>query len=121
MNWTELNSATWKSTKSVHLVLLNDHLLVAAKKRGKTSNEPRRAVADRCWNLADIEVNEITGDRAGTRGALQVTRGREVAVYSAGEGRDSERTSFMQAIKRAAIDLHNRSRQGESPYRGNHS
>jgi len=102
--------------KSVHLILLNDHLLVAAKKRGKTSTEPRRAVADRCWNLADIEVNEIMGDKPGTPGVLQITRGREVAVYSAGEGRDSERTSFMQAIKRAAIDLHNKRKQGEGSY-----
>lgn len=89
---------------------------MAAKKRGKTSNQPRRSVADRCWHLADIEVKEISGDKSGTLGALQVTRGREVAVYSAGEGRDSERTAFMQAFKRAAIDLHNRRKHGDSSY-----
>lgn len=114
-NWTELNSATWKATKPVHLILLNDHLLVAAKKRGKTADQPRRSVADRCWNLADISVKEVTGDRS-SQGTLQVVRGREVAMYTPGEGREGEGASFIQAIKRATIDLHNRRRQADASY-----
>lgn len=112
LNWTELNAATWKPTKTVHLILLNDHLLVAAKKRGNaTSVQSRRSVADRCWNLADIEVNALDEDQDGqnaTSGAVQIIRGREVAFYAPGEGRASERASFIQAFKRANIDLHNR-------------
>ena len=117
LNWTELNAATWKSTKAVHLILLNDHLLVATKKRSKaTAMQPRKSVADRCWNLADIEVKELLEDRRGPKvksGALQVIRGREVAVYSAGEGRDSERSAFLKAFKRANIDLYNHRKQSE--------
>ena len=112
LNWTELNAATWKPTKTVHLILLNDHLLIAARKRGKASAEVRKSIADRCWSLADIEINELS-EEAGESGAIQVLRGREVAVYAAGEGRKSERTTFIQAFKRAAIDLHNRRKQSE--------
>src|SRR5277367_5451648 len=79
LNWTELNAATWKPTKTVHLILLNDHLLVAARKRGKAaSSQSRKSIADRCWNLADIELNALNGGRDGqnaTSGALQVIRG----------------------------------------------
>lgn len=117
LNWTELNAATWKPTKTVHLILLNDHLLIAARKRGKASTQVRKSIADRCWNLADIEVNELsedTGDVGGsTSGAIQIIRGREVAVYAAGEGRKGERTTFIQSFKRAAIDLHNKRKQSE--------
>jgi len=112
LNWTELNAATWKPTKTVHLILLNDHLLVAARKRGKAaSKETRTSVADRCWNLTDIEINELNGDRDGPSASLQIIRGREVAVYSPPEGRLSERANFVQTFKRATIDLHNKRRQ----------
>src|SRR5437667_4870577 len=118
LNWTELNAATWKPTKTVHLILLNDHLLVAARKRGKAaSSQSRKSVADRCWNLADIELNALSEDREGlnsTSGALQVIRGREIAVYAPPEGRVSERASFIQAFKRATIDLHNKRKQTEA-------
>lgn len=112
LSWTELNAATWKPTKTVHLILLNDHLLIAARKRGKASAQVRKSIADRCWSLADIEINEL-GEEAGELGAIQVIRGREVAVYAAGEGRKSEQTAFIQAFKRAAIDLHNKRKQSE--------
>jgi exocyst complex component 8 len=117
LNWTELNTATWKPTKIVHLILLNDHLLVAAKKRGKASTHSRRSVVDHCWNLADIEVREILEDRDGRHasgGALQVTLGREVLVYTPPEGYESERTSFLQAFKMANIDLYNKRKQTEA-------
>lgn len=117
--WTELNIATWKSVKTVHLILLNDHLLVAAKKRGKAaSTQPHKSIADRCWSLTDIELNVLAKDRTGpnsvpTSGAIQVVFGREVAVYSPGEGGASECAAFLQAFKRATIDLHNKRKQSE--------
>ena len=118
LNWTELNAATWKPTKTVHLILLNDHLLVAARKRGKAaSSQSRKSIADRCWNLADIEVNSLNEERGGpnaTSGALQVIRGREIAVYAPPEGRISECASFIQAFKRATIDLYNKRKQTEA-------
>jgi exocyst complex component 8 len=112
LNWTELNSATWKPTKIVHLILLNDHLLIAARKTGRASGSTRKSVADRCWNLLDVEINSLKETRLGAAdGALQVTRGREVAVYAPPEGRAAEQSSFIQAFKRANADLHNKRRQ----------
>jgi exocyst complex component 8 len=118
LNWTELNAATWKPTKTVHLILLNDHLLVAARKRSKATStqQVRNSVADRCWNLADIEIRDFSEEREGpssSSGAIQVIRGREIAVYAPGEGRTSEQTAFIQAFKRANIDLHNKRKQLE--------
>ncbi|GME57429.1 Vps51/Vps67 [Neofusicoccum parvum] len=41
--WVELNAATWKVRRRVHLILLNDHLLVAAeKKRAEGSSQNAR-------------------------------------------------------------------------------
>jgi hypothetical protein len=117
LDWTELNTATWKPIKTVHLILLNDNLLVAAKKRGKISVQSRRSVADHCWNLADIELREILEEPDGRRtsgGALQVTMGREVVIYAPPEGRESERASFLQAFKRASIDLYNKRKQTDA-------
>src|SRR6202012_2433874 len=36
--WVELNSATWKPRRKVHLILLNDHLLIAAEKKKPQEN-----------------------------------------------------------------------------------
>jgi len=111
--WTELNAATWKPTKSVHLILLNDHVLVAAKKR--KAKETRRSVADKCWHLADVEITELQEEvPSAIGGALQISRGREVAVYAPGEGREKERVSFIQAFKRANIDLYNKRKHSEA-------
>lgn len=113
LHWTELNAATWKPTKSVHLILLNDHVLVAAKKR--KARETRRSVADKCWHLADVEISELQDDVPGAiGGALQISRGREVAVYAPGEGRENERVSFIKAFKRANIDLYNKRKHTEA-------
>jgi len=115
LNWTELNSATWKPTKTVHLILLNDHLLIAARKRSKTASGTRKSVADRCWNLLDIEISSLKETGLGAAdAAIQVTRGREIAVYAPPQGRAAEQTSFIQAFKRANIDLHNKRRQTDA-------
>jgi hypothetical protein len=97
------------------MILLNDHL-VAAKKRRKASTQSRRSVVDHCWNLADIELREILDQdgRHASGGALQVTLGREVLVYTPPEGYESERTLFLHAFKQANIDLYNKQKQTEA-------
>ncbi|KAK5321616.1 exocyst complex component exo84 [Exophiala xenobiotica] len=64
--WIELDSATWKPRRPVHLVLLNDHLLVASKKRKKIDPNlphqgpaPTKLVAEECWPLAEIDVIDM--------------------------------------------------------------
>ncbi|KAF4555447.1 Exocyst component 84-like protein [Elsinoe fawcettii] len=81
--WVELNAATWKPRRRVHLILLNDHLLIATEKKraeGLPSTSPnlsnnRRVsmyggpnsaaapttlVADRCFPLSDITMSDIS-------------------------------------------------------------
>lgn len=64
--WIELDSATWKPKRPIHLVLLNDHLLVASKKRKKIDPNvpqagpaPTKNVAEECWPLGEIEVVDM--------------------------------------------------------------
>lgn len=66
-HWAELDSATWKPRRPVHLVLLNDHLLVAAKKRKRVDQSspnhrgpvPTKLVAEECWPLQDIDMIDL--------------------------------------------------------------
>lgn len=72
-NWVELDSATWKPRRAVHIVLLNDHLLVASKKRMRVDQSnpnhrgpvPTRLVAEFCWPLSDIDMLDL-GANLGT-------------------------------------------------------
>ena len=115
LNWVELNAATWKPIKTVHLILLSDHLLVAARKRSKATSTPvRKSIADKCWNLEDIELDDLSENQNATDGAIQVRQGRETTIYSPGEGRGSERSVFIEAFKRATLDLYNKQKHNES-------
>lgn len=66
-HWVELDSATWKPRRPVHIVLLNDHLLVAAKKRKRVDQSnpnhrgpvPTKLVAEECWPLQDIDMIDL--------------------------------------------------------------
>lgn len=55
---TALNPATYRPEHSIHLVLLDDVLLVA-KQRQKRTGGPAKLVADRCWTLADLVVQDL--------------------------------------------------------------
>ncbi|KAJ5352753.1 hypothetical protein N7452_001727 [Penicillium brevicompactum] len=69
-NWVELDSATWKPRRVVHIVLLNDHLLVASKKRMRVDQNnsnhrgpvPTRLVAESCWPLSDIDMIDLAAN-----------------------------------------------------------
>lgn len=81
--WIELDSATWKPKRPIHIFLLNDHLLVASKKRKKldpnvpqTGPAPTKLVAEECWPLGDIEVIDMAADS----GQLSPQEGKAVAT-----------------------------------------
>lgn len=78
--WVELNVATWKAKRRVHIILLNDHLLVAVEKKSAeaVSQNPREAevlsnnahtqhVAYRCWPLQDVQLIDLAGDSVNTK------------------------------------------------------
>ena len=78
--WVELNVATWKAKRRVHIILLNDHLLVAIEKKsaegasqspkdtGSLSNHAHvQHVAYRCWPLQDVQLIDLAGDSDNTK------------------------------------------------------
>ena len=85
--WVELDSATWKAKRPVHIVLLNDHLLIASVKRKRTDpNDPNqkgpaptKLVAEECWPLQDIELTDL-GANLAAAGASVVADERDIGT-----------------------------------------
>ncbi|KAI5855838.1 Cullin repeat-like-containing domain protein [Tricharina praecox] len=94
-HWVELNAATWKPRRIVHMVLLNDHLLIATvkKKRVDASSAPASSrtpntknVADKCWGLSEIDMVDLSSDatqssRKSVSNAISLRVGKEAFVY----------------------------------------
>lgn len=60
--WLEVNVGTWKTTKAIHLFILNDLMLIATKKSSSgqdsgTSGKKLQAIL--CWPLQEIKLSEI--------------------------------------------------------------
>jgi exocyst complex component 8 len=79
-HWVELDSATWKPRRPVHIVLLNDNLLVASKKRKRmdpnnpqTGPAPTKLVAEECWSLQEIDLIDLGANigQGGAEGAME--------------------------------------------------
>lgn len=62
--WYQLHAATWKPLQPIHIVLLNDHLLIATKKKSRnetlTVQSGPSLVADKCWPLAEIQLEDLS-------------------------------------------------------------
>jgi exocyst complex component 8 len=122
-NWIELDSATWKPKRPVHIVLLNDHILVASKKRKRIDPNapqqgpaPTKLVAEECWPLQDIEIIDMAANVAN---GGQVTPAEERAITSAltirsggrsltyrHEKRDEKaKAGLLSALRKAIEDL----------------
>ncbi|AOA65281.1 Exocyst complex component [Komagataella phaffii CBS 7435] len=67
--WFELNSATMKPLQPAHLFILNDHVLIATRKKLKTKiNETgnqvgnkslKQLIATQCWPIRDLSVKKL--------------------------------------------------------------
>jgi exocyst complex component 8 len=123
-NWVELNAATWKARRTVQMVLLNDHLLLAVlkKKRADPSANARprddlpdlKLVAERCWPLSEIEMVDLSPtasehESASRRGreavsnAINVRVGKESFVYRNDEA--DVKVKLLLAFKKTKEDL----------------
>lgn len=130
--WTELDAATWKAKKPIHLILLNDNLLVAARRRKRVDPNlakqgmkvPTKIVAERCMPLQEIDIIDLqTGvrdlpSRSGssqqqTAGAISVRHGAESFTYRRDQPDGSQLTDLIFAFKRAAEELR-RTEQAET-------
>ncbi|CAF9939980.1 MAG: exocyst complex component exo84 [Alectoria fallacina] len=121
--WLELDAATWKAKRYAHIFLLNDHLMVATKRKRRidpnamTNSDAgpmssSRTVADKCWPLQDIDVVDLasTGssgisDRGGMSKAISIRYGHESFTYRSDKSSVTEKTNLLQAFRRTADEL----------------
>ncbi|KAI5212289.1 hypothetical protein E4T38_00724 [Aureobasidium subglaciale] len=127
--WLELNAATWKPRRRVHVILLNDHLLLASEKKRfdspgvSASPQNKRAsvfqqpqtqtqlVAERCWPLQDIQMTDIstraTDDRHNITTALNVRIGNESWTLASSSASDAgqEVGTLLVHFRKAVEDL----------------
>ncbi|KAL9075740.1 MAG: hypothetical protein Q9161_001492 [Pseudevernia consocians] len=121
--WLELDAATWKAKRYAHIFLLNDHLMVATKRKrridpnamtngdaGQTSSS--RTVADKCWPLQDIDIVDLASvgssnisDRSGMSNAISIRYGHESFTYRSDKSSTTEKPNLLQAFRRTADEL----------------
>ncbi|KAI9842103.1 MAG: exocyst complex component exo84 [Sclerophora amabilis] len=129
--WVELNAATWKPRRHIHMFLLNDNLLVASRKEkrvdqptsganGVKHNQQKvssKLVAERCWLLQDIQMMDLSSNpsSAGAKGikrerehlanAVTIRVGQESFTYRTDKTDSNEKQSFLLAFRKAVDEL----------------
>lgn len=121
-SWIELDSATWKPKRPVHIVLLNDHLLVASKKRKRVDPNvpqqgpaPTKKVAEECWPLQDIEIIDMTATLANGNltaaeeksiaSALSIRSGGRSLTYRHEKRDEKAKNALLMALRKASEDI----------------
>ncbi|KAG0191120.1 exocyst complex component exo84 [Apophysomyces sp. BC1034] len=73
INLVELNPQTLQPRQAVHIILMNDCLLVASKRKRSMSRQ-YKLVADSCWGLQDMAIVDI-------RDSAEVTNAFKIVIY----------------------------------------
>lgn len=103
----------------MQIILLNDHLLIASRKKRKVDGnnlDQRQAltklVADRCWPLLDIEMVDLAGTSESASGRNKVADaimirgvGQESFTYRTEKPDDSDKPSLMMNFRKAVEEL----------------
>jgi hypothetical protein len=118
--WVELNSATWKPRRRVHVILLNDHLLIATEKKRpdvppKDPNEKQQAaqlVTLKCWPLQDVQIADLnmkmnpgTGDVGSSSHSINIRVGTESMTFATTSKEVSEKLSLLSFFRQASEEL----------------
>jgi hypothetical protein len=114
--WVELDNATYKSRRATQIFLLNDHLLIASRKKRRTdgagSGPATKMVADRCWHLLDVEVVDMAGTsesssvRSKLADAIMVRGGgQDSFIYRTEKPEDTEKSTFLLNIRKTVEEL----------------
>lgn len=118
-SWIELDSATWKPKRPVHVVLLNDHLLVASKKRKKidpnvpqTGPAPTKLVAEECWPLSEIDLIDMSANAShnpseekAVTAAITIRSGGRSWVYRQEKKDQAVKSAVLSQVRKAQEDL----------------
>ncbi|KAK4126611.1 hypothetical protein N657DRAFT_643395 [Parathielavia appendiculata] len=119
--WVELDNATYRSRRAMQIFLLNDHLLIASRKKRKTDGQAAadsrapmtKLVADRCWHLLDVEVVDMAGSSESSSGrnkladAIMVRGGgqNESFIYRTEKPEDPEKAALILNIRKRVEEL----------------
>lgn len=127
-HWVELDSATWKSRRPVHIFLLNDHLMVATRKKkrvdpnvigtdGQRQQVATKLVAERCWPLQDIDMVDLASRHQGSpsvngasndrdiSNAINVRVGQESFTYRHDGSDTAEKLNVLLTFRRTVEEL----------------
>ncbi|KAJ1302657.1 hypothetical protein OPQ81_002973 [Rhizoctonia solani] len=97
----QLNAATYRPEHGAHIVLLDDSLLVARRRRG-------RLVADRAWQLGEISLVDVR-DTSELQNVFKIKRGQDTFVYKT--ERVSDKRAILSQFRKAAEELAARKRK----------
>ncbi|KAJ4346077.1 exocyst complex component exo84 [Ascochyta clinopodiicola] len=105
--WFELDSATLKARRRVRLLLLNDHLLIAAEKKARNDVASQRDrnrsaveyVAQRCFPLQDVQVSRAPEER------VIVRAGNESFTYDTKQEDTGDKIAFLSTFRKTKDDL----------------
>ena len=118
-HWVELDAATWKARRPAHIFLLNDHLMIATRKKRRVDpnavngNVPQetatKLIAERCWALQDIDMTDLTtaanADRIDISNAISIRHGNESFTYTCDKSSSTEKANLLLAFRRATDEL----------------
>ena len=118
-HWVELDAATWKARRPAHMFLLNDHIMIATRKKRridpnavnghKSSELATKLIAERCWALQDIDMTDLnsgaTSGRSDMSNAISIRHGNETFVYRSDRTTNTDKMNLLLAFKRAADEL----------------
>ena len=127
-HWVELDSATWKSRRSVHIILLNDHLMVATRKKKRVDHNvsgtngqgqpvAAKLIAERCWPLQDIDMVDLSSRHQGSpsvngtshdrdiSNAINIRVGPESFTYRHDDADSAEKTNLLLTFRRTVEEL----------------
>ncbi|RDA82967.1 hypothetical protein CP532_0870 [Ophiocordyceps camponoti-leonardi (nom. inval.)] len=125
--WVELDNATYKSRRAMQIFLLNDHILIASRKKRKADADTRsggpvvKLVADRCWPLLDVEVVDLPGSTEPSSASLVSPTssgrnkladaimlrggGHESFIYRTEKPQDPEKRTLLLNVRKAVEQL----------------
>lgn len=105
--WFELDSATLKARRRIRLLLLNDHLLIAAEKKARNEVAGQRDrtrsaveyVAQRCFPLQDVQVSRAPEER------VIIRAGNESITLDTKQEDTGDKITFLSTFRKTKDDL----------------
>ncbi|CAM0139200.1 unnamed protein product [Umbelopsis sp. WA50703] len=109
-NVAELHPKTMQARQAAQFILLNDCVLVATRKK-RTMSYKVKLVADRCWPLGEIQVQDIKNTPE-VLNTIKVVHFQEVYFFRC--ERLEDKNAMLIAIQRATAELMDNTKQNEA-------